>query len=226
METTLKTTPLIIATKFYNLDIIKQIINMGANINFSTQQGFTPLHMAIYNQSNDKIDIINYLLDKGADYNAMSSLGLSPIHCAIGINDLETVKILKNKGATVSPTKLQLDGYELARDRGYKEILELFDKKTNNNPNEKYDNCYYKIKITNVNINIKDYVINILNSYLINGILSFNYSENSLLIDYKSPYVIGEITSILTNLENKYLKLKRISNIDKNIDLSYELIIK
>ena len=59
-----------------SLEIIKQLINNGANINFINYTSNTPLHVACFYQCKD---IIIYLLENGADYNILNIKGKTPI---------------------------------------------------------------------------------------------------------------------------------------------------
>ncbi len=66
---TLRNTPLLAACKT-NLEKVKMLVEAGANINYRTEYGTTPLKVSIVQ---DKYDIALYLLEKGADYRSVTS---------------------------------------------------------------------------------------------------------------------------------------------------------
>ncbi|MBQ7257031.1 MAG: ankyrin repeat domain-containing protein [Abditibacteriota bacterium] len=220
-------TPLMFASKYDDYATVKKLIDLGADATKSSNQGFNALHLAIFNQTEDKEKIINLLLEKGIDINAKSSLGLTPIHVAMGMGDFETTKILKDKGATIEPTKMQVDALEVARDRGYEEILTLFGKTLPPlKEGEKFDSCDYKLKIVKVTKELYEEIKPLLEEYLVCGNYKTQYDNGTVMIELKSPYVIGELTQIFTKIENRQLKLKRITDPDKSIDLTCEIIFK
>lgn len=69
-------TPLHLACdcEYYDFDLIKTLIELGANINTVDNYGWSPLKTLLHEiDSNDseKIDIAKYLIDKGADINSI-----------------------------------------------------------------------------------------------------------------------------------------------------------
>ena len=69
-----------------NIEILKYIISIDSNINYKNNVGSTPLYMACFNK---KIDNITYLLSLGGDLYKKRDDGLSPF------------EILKNKGKEI-----------------------------------------------------------------------------------------------------------------------------
>jgi ankyrin repeat protein len=85
------------AINFNHLDEIKYLLANGANVNASTQSGYTPLHYAVMNykaqipyrndplldeEADRRILIIKYLLDQGADRELTSCTGHTAINIA------------------------------------------------------------------------------------------------------------------------------------------------
>lgn len=219
--------PLIFAVKYYNLATVKKVIDLGCDINKLTKKKYSPLHLAIYNKTEDKYKIINYLIEKGADINLQSEEGISPIHIACGMGDVEAVKILLAKGADPKkPSKLQLDAIELARDRGYQEILDILGSKEKINKDD-IDNFNYKIRIINLSERYYQYVADLIEENLQNGfITSRKYENNTLDVELSSAYVIGEITNILPKIDTKILKFEKVFLKDKSVDLCCDVKIK
>jgi ankyrin repeat protein len=83
-------TPLYEAVRIENLEIIKYLVSVGANLNLGS---ITPLCLAVAKRN---LEIITYLISVGADVN------LGSIDEAIYTRDLEIVKYLVSVGADVN----------------------------------------------------------------------------------------------------------------------------
>jgi hypothetical protein len=90
---TIGNTPLQIACKRRNLEIVKLLFDYGAKITINSQDiaGNTALITAT---SNNKYDIVKFLLENGADPMIKDSIGKTALKYA---NDNKTVELLKNK---------------------------------------------------------------------------------------------------------------------------------
>jgi len=115
-----------------NLEIVKKLINMGADINI-VYKGDTPLNYAV---SKESVEIVNYLIEKGADVNLCL-----PIIEAAKTGNTKIFNILLNKGAnihvrdkyhrTVMHYAQKADEWKLKillKKLGFKEIKGLYDK--------------------------------------------------------------------------------------------------
>jgi ankyrin repeat protein len=80
------TTPLIIACCYNNYEIVIELLNAGANINFRDEDGRTPLFYAKLRNNQELVDL---LIDEGASINLVDNYG-------INISDLDKVEIRKN----------------------------------------------------------------------------------------------------------------------------------
>ncbi|ETW27068.1 hypothetical protein PFFCH_05509, partial [Plasmodium falciparum FCH/4] len=67
-------TPLHYACDRGYIDIVKYLVNQGANINVEDSYGDTPLHMAAYSE---KLNVVDFLKSVGADINKTNSEGLT-----------------------------------------------------------------------------------------------------------------------------------------------------
>ncbi|MFH1643757.1 MAG: ankyrin repeat domain-containing protein [bacterium] len=104
-------TPLHKAAFGGNIDVVKLLIDSGANIHAETYDGKTPLWEAVLNNN---YEIANYLIEKGADVNAqgnpegrhfdmfeLNSLS-TPLHIASINGYLDIAQLLIKNGATIN----------------------------------------------------------------------------------------------------------------------------
>ena len=94
-------TPLHHASALGYLEIVKLLIQNGADLNLETvPRGSTPLHLAVNGQFPQ---VVSYLLQQGANVNAVDSSGKTPIFYAIGSDpeDLNIVGLLVENRANI-----------------------------------------------------------------------------------------------------------------------------
>ena len=93
------------ACAYSSIEIIKLIIEKGANVKFQNEEGNTALHIASRYAKIDGIDKIKLLLDNGADINAKDTQGHTPLMVAAYFSNttssLEVVKFLIDNGANL-----------------------------------------------------------------------------------------------------------------------------
>lgn len=83
------------AVKSGNADLVKLLIDKGADVNYETKtEGISPLHIAA--AGNNRI-IIQYLLDAGADLKATDKQGSTALHYAMTNNNLFSAQLLIEK---------------------------------------------------------------------------------------------------------------------------------
>ncbi|WP_347292251.1 ankyrin repeat domain-containing protein, partial [uncultured Brachyspira sp.] len=80
-----------------NSSVAEYLINNGADINVTNEDGETPL---MYASKVHNIKVIELLIQKGADINAFDNYGNTAL--IYGVNNLETVKLLVENGADVN----------------------------------------------------------------------------------------------------------------------------
>ena len=84
-------------------EIIKFLIEKGADVNGKDDEENTPLHYAVLEEGGIDKEIVQLLLDKGADVNASNSDGDTPLHLVVSYPESsEITKLLIEKGADVN----------------------------------------------------------------------------------------------------------------------------
>lgn len=105
-------TPLHYAAGYsYDDDVIKLLLNAGANIEAKTKDGKTPLHMAV--EFNDLRYVINTLIDAGADILAQDENGWTPLQYArkYGKSGIILISLNKTRKQQTTNTKVQGKGH-------------------------------------------------------------------------------------------------------------------
>ena len=125
-----KSTPLIIASQFGNLNLVNLLLERGADVNAKNGSGNTALHLAIlYNSS----DVIMALINAGADIDAVNNKNVS------AFDILPTTKKLNGTDAwkALMKHKLQPKFLKLCRSGSEEEINEAIEVGVNVNASNK-----------------------------------------------------------------------------------------
>lgn len=93
----------------YMMDIIRTIVDNGADVNKKDSKQRTSLHIAASNPHEFTIEPLTYLISKGADVNAKDMNGNTPLFFAYSSNDMAAVDLLIKSGADT--TIQNNDGY-------------------------------------------------------------------------------------------------------------------
>ena len=93
-------TPLIYASKHGHEDLVKLLLNMGADPNLANQRGCTPLHFAVGNFGTVKfvVGTVKLLLEARADPDKADENGNTPLNCGTMFSRTESVKLLLEAG--------------------------------------------------------------------------------------------------------------------------------
>ncbi|MGB7923796.1 MAG: ankyrin repeat domain-containing protein [Pyrinomonadaceae bacterium] len=116
-------TALMIATIKGHCEIVRALLNKGADANLKNHDGLTALRFAV---AMADIEIMQVLLSKGAHVNTQDNDGWTPIMQAADENGVESVKVLLARGADLSlKSKNGETALRLAEGKSYDVIAHL-----------------------------------------------------------------------------------------------------
>ncbi len=92
------TTPLHWAVRFNELDLAKELIDMGADVRAENRYHITPLYLAAQNGSAEMIEL---LLNSGANANDAVNLQETALHTTARTGEVPAAKVLVDHGAVV-----------------------------------------------------------------------------------------------------------------------------
>ena len=98
-------TPLLYAAKGLNLDLVKYLLEEGANPDYVNSCGEAPLHCVIDNASKDEvtaITILEDLLNHNADIELVGYMGKTPFLKSCSRDSLQVIKFLVARGCNTS----------------------------------------------------------------------------------------------------------------------------
>jgi ankyrin repeat protein len=90
------TMPIHAASRHRNLDILRGLIDRGAEVNARDRKGLRPLHHAV---EKNAVDVCVFLIENGAELDATDRRGRTPLHTAAALGYLEIVELLCDYGA-------------------------------------------------------------------------------------------------------------------------------
>lgn len=132
-----KSTLLNIACKNNNLELVKYLVEHGADVNMHDEIGYISLHSVLLNDSPD-INVIKYLVEHGADVDAIICILKNPdlyvrclstcvLHMACKHDNLEIVEYLIANGAYIYRCNIN-DEYplDIAKKHNCKKLITFF----------------------------------------------------------------------------------------------------
>ena len=93
-------TPLMIASRYGQLDAMTLLIKQGANVNLQDKEGETALHYAV-DGSDVSCEVLSCLIENGANFDAFSNSGCTPLMKAIHNQLIQVVTYLIEHGANI-----------------------------------------------------------------------------------------------------------------------------
>ena len=93
-------TPLDYAVTYSSVEVVQYLISQGADVNAGSGVGDTPLHLAVF--ENSDIEIVKCLVAHGADVNGRDNFGNTPLFEAVGYSPrIDRLEYLISHGADV-----------------------------------------------------------------------------------------------------------------------------
>lgn len=100
LKTYYRDTPLHLAARYGSVDVVKILLDRGADPSARDYAGYTPLHEAAMS---GRSEIVSMLLDSGSDLNSKSDdIVQTPLHMAVRNEVIETTIVLLKHGASLS----------------------------------------------------------------------------------------------------------------------------
>jgi ankyrin repeat protein len=118
-------TPLIIAAREHQGEVVRVLLERGANVESTNANGCTALHYAAWY---GHLGICRQLLDWGAKVNSLAKWKNTPLHEAARWGHLSVVKLLVEKGANVRlKNHYGQTASDKARSNGQKAVADWLD---------------------------------------------------------------------------------------------------
>ena len=102
---------------------VRMLLDAGAAPNVQTRLGNTPLIIAAAHASS--VDVVRLLLERNADLHVTNRRGTSALRNAVRAGELETAKVLLNRGARQNSETNGASDLSLAAGRGDQQMVEL-----------------------------------------------------------------------------------------------------
>ncbi|KAK6827461.1 serine/threonine-protein kinase ripk4 [Apiospora arundinis] len=118
-------THLHVAARVGELELVRFLINDGAEVNVQATKRKTPLHDAVYF---GQLEITKYLVNHGADIDAQTTQGKTPLYYAIRSMELEIAEYLVNHGADINVQSVKGESpLSLTQKSNIGKMVRLFD---------------------------------------------------------------------------------------------------
>jgi ankyrin repeat protein len=128
---TSRTTPMLGAFKFGDVDVANTLLDLGAPVDFADGNGITMLGRCVLN---NEVEMARTLIARGANVNVVDKQGMTPLLWAANVDfgDTAMIELLLKSGAkTDARNKDGLSPLELARKYGHTALIPVLEKSTN-----------------------------------------------------------------------------------------------
>jgi len=126
---TSRTTPMLGAFKFGDMEVARELLALGAPVEFADGNGITMLGRSVLN---NEVEMAKMLLDRGANVNVVDKLGMTPLLWAASsdFGDANMIELLLKSGArTDARNKDGLTPLELAKKYSHTEVIPALERK-------------------------------------------------------------------------------------------------
>ena len=114
------------AAYFGRLEVVRKLIEYGADVNAKDESEMAALHWTSYGRYFKEGSVLRLLLEHGADINAQDVNGWTPLYVALNMGALEVVRLLLEHGADVdAKDKPDLTALRLVAMGRYGEVEKL-----------------------------------------------------------------------------------------------------
>ena len=119
-------TPLHCVAQFGDVELVRVLVELEADISARSRAAFTPLHLTSnYGAPNDP-KIAQYLLEHGANVNARTTEGITPLHRASEFGEVEIARVLIEHGADIdAEDRSGRTPLQIAKEHGSDEVVKL-----------------------------------------------------------------------------------------------------
>ncbi len=127
---TSRTTPMLGAFKFGDVEVANTLIDLGAPVDFADGNGITMLGRSVLN---NEVEMARTLIARGANVNVVDKQGMTPLLWAANVDfgDVAMIELLLKSGAkTDARNKDGLTPLELARKHGHTTLIPVLQKAT------------------------------------------------------------------------------------------------
>ena len=125
---TSRTTPMLGAFKFGDVDVANTLLDLGAPVDFADGNGITMLGRTVLN---NEVELARTLIARGANVNVVDKLGMTPLLWAANVDfgDTAMIELLLKSGAkSDARNKDGLTPLELARKYGHGTLIPVLEK--------------------------------------------------------------------------------------------------
>ena len=114
--------PLIYAVFYEKMELVKYLLNRGANVNALYEGDYSPLMSAVEDKN---IELTKLLLEANADITLRDKYGQDALFKAVHVRNLELIELLVHAGA--DPFAGEYSAYDSAKDMNAKKVIAYFD---------------------------------------------------------------------------------------------------
>jgi ankyrin repeat protein len=125
---TSRTTPMLGAFKFGDVDVARTLLDLGAPVDFADGNGITMLGRSVLN---NEVEMAEMLIARGASVNVVDKMGMTPLLWAANVDfgDAAMIELLLKSGARADVrNKDGLTPLELARKLGHANLIPALEK--------------------------------------------------------------------------------------------------